>query len=338
MKGSVKFLSAVRNFVITLLIALLIFGLVAYGILEFATSAFITDDNGGETPQNTESVGTTDSGIDLPGGELDDVLGESFTVLFIGSDYQPGVYDDYEYADKTPDGFDGEVREIETDTLILVRINKETGECVFCPIPVVTEVKIDGHASTLEKLYSRKGIDALKEQVTALTGLPIDYHALVTIDGLISIIDTLGGIQFYVPVDMHYVDLEAELEINLKAGTQLLDGKKALDMLRYWSYPDEDTSRRKTAVEFLKAVISKVLTDIPMKDAAVAYTTYYQFIETNFTIEDLAAVADLIYAYPKMSIKDYTYPGKTTGEGGSAVFTPNITSAKEFFSQYKFKG
>ncbi len=338
MKGCALNLSAVRNFVITLLISLLIFGFVAYGILEFATSAFGGGGNKPGGPQDTEEPITTPSGtVDPPPG-LEAIDGESMTVLFVGTDYLPDVYFDYDYADKTPDGFEGELREVETDTIILVRINKETGEVIFCPIPAITQIKINGHTSTLEKLYSRNGIEALREQVTALTGLPIDYHAVVTVAGLSSIIDLLGGIEFYVPEDMSYIDLEQKIEIDIKSGAQILDGKNATDMLRYWSYADEDVSRRRLGADFLKAITKKVMTDVPMKDIITAYLKYSEFIDTDFTLDALTKNAELIFYYPKMSVKDYTYPGSTTGKGIDAYFTPNIDSATKFFDAYKYKG
>ena len=329
-------MSAVRNFVITLLMSLLIFGLAAYGVLQFASSAFGLGSGGGNVPSQSED--TTSDELPPPPEILEGINGESMTVLFIGTDYLPNEYNDYEYADKTPDGFDGETREIDTDTIILVRINKETGECIFCPIPAITEVKIDGHSSTLKKLYSRKGVDALCQQITVLTGLPIDFYASVTIDSLKSIINDLGGIEFYVPEDMTYLDPETQVELGLIEGLQVLNGDDALYMLRYRSYRDEDVSRRRTGSEFLKAIVKKVMTDIPLKDAAMAYMKYQSLITTNFSIDDLASHADLIFSFNKLSVKDYTYPGKTTGNGENAVFTPNIDAATKFFNGYKFKG
>ena len=339
MKGSTDNLSAVRNFVITLLISLLIFGIVAFGILQFAENAFGSDtskNSGGNNGGEQETTTTPD--ITPPPDGFDTIKGESMTVLFIGTDYLPDVYYDYEYADKRPDGFDGAVREVETDTIILARLNKETGEAIFCPIPAITEITINGHSTTLEKLYHRKGIEALREQVTALTGLPIDFHAIVTLDGLSYIIDDLGGIEFHVPVNMNYVDLDQQIEISLFAGTQLLDGKNAADMLRYWSYNDEDVSRRRVGCNFLKALIKKVMTDIPMSDAASAYLKYRDYIQTDLTLNTLNEHADLIFSYPKLTVRDYTYPGTTSGKGLDAVFTPNISKATEFFKSYKFNG
>lgn len=331
-------MSAVRNFVITLLISLLIFGLVAFAILQFADKKIFGRGDGlGDGLHNNNNVTTTPEPPPPPEG-FDAIKGESMTALFIGTDYLPNVYNDYEYAGQRPDGFDGEIREIETDTIILARINKETGEAIFCPIPAITQITINGHSTTLEKLYHQKGISALREQVTALTGLPIDFHAIVTIDGLSHIIDDFGGIEFHVPQEMNYVDLDQQIEIDLKSGTQILDGKNATDMLRYWSYSDEDVSRRRVGCNFLKALINKVMTDVSMNDARAAFFKYESYISTDLTIAMLDKNADLIFAYPKLTIRDYTYPGTTTGKGLDAVFTPNVSKATEFFSAYKFKG
>ena len=333
-------MSAVRNFVTTLLISLLIFGLVAFGILQFADGAFFgrggNSGNGGSG--NGGHVTTTTPDLPPPPEGFDAIKGKSMTVLFIGTDYLPDVYYDYDYAGQRPDGFDGELREIETDTIILARINKETGEAIFCPIPAITQITVNGHSTTLEKLYHMKGVSALREQVTALTGLPIDFHAIVTVEGLSYIIDDLGGIEFHVPQDMNYVDLDQKIEIDLKSGTQILDGKNATDMLRYWSYNDEDVSRRRVGCNFLKALIKKVMTDIPMNSAAAAYLRYQEYISTDLTLNMMNEHADLIFAYPKLTVRDYTYPGTTTGKGLDAVFIPNVSKATEFFDVYKFKG
>lgn len=316
----------------------MIFGLLAYGILQFAADAFSFGGKGPTIGEETTDVIESDTEPIVVPDIFDRIKGESFTVLLVGTDYLPDVYFDYEYTDQLIGGFPAPTREVETDTLILIRVNKETGECVFCPIPAITEVKIHGHNSTLEHVYARQGIETLKEHVTALTGLPVDYYAIITIANLASIIDDLGGVEFNVPENMHYVDLDAALEINILKGTRILDGKTATDMLRYWSYKDEDTSRRVVAKDFLKALISKIMTDVSIKDAAVAYLKYKDKIETDFSATDLTSHADLIFAFPKMTVKDVTYPGKTVGKGLDARFTPNVTDGRKLFEKYKFKG
>ena len=85
-------MSAVRNFIITLILSLLIFGLIAYGIVQFALGAFGLNGKGDES-QGTDSITVEPDGsvTDSPDDPKtwDDVKGDSFTVLLIGTDHQP---------------------------------------------------------------------------------------------------------------------------------------------------------------------------------------------------------------------------------------------------------
>ena len=126
-------MSAVRNFIITLILSLLIFGLIAYGIVQFALGAFGLDGKGDES-QGTDSITVEPDGsvTDSPDDPKtwDDVKGDSFTVLLIGTDHQPSVYKDYGKSEGTDEnGFPKDPRTVGADTMILVRVNKETGEC-----------------------------------------------------------------------------------------------------------------------------------------------------------------------------------------------------------------
>ena len=335
-------MTAVRNFVITFFLSILIFGLIAYGLVQFTTAAFelgAEKTPGGETggedtapPTDTEDTNDPQDWIDIKG--------DSFTALLIGSNYQPDVYQDYDVKDEnaTNDGFPLEPREVETETIILLRVNKETGECLFCPIPAITRITVDGLTCQLKDLYAIKGADALRSKVMAMTGIPIDYHVVVTMDNLEALIDELGGVTYFVETDMYYVDENIGLEIDLRRGSQKLNGEKAVKMLRYCAYDDGDTSRRKCAVSFLKELLKVAMSKVKMEDAALAYANYAKYFETNFTIGDLGDQVDLIFAYNKMTIRDYTYPGTTVGAGDDAYFSANIAKAIEFFSQYKYKG
>lgn len=335
-------MTAVRNFVITFFLSILIFGLIAYGLVQFTTSAF---ELGSEKTPGAETGGddvgaASDTEPDSTPKDWIDIKGNSFTALLIGSNYQPDVYSDYDVKDEnaTNDGFPLEPRQVETPTIILLRVNKETGECLFCPIPAITRITVDGLSCQLKDLYAMKGADALCTKVMAMTGIPVDYYAVVTMSKFASFIDDLGGVTYFVETDMYYVDETIGLEINLRRGSQKLNGENAVKMLRYCGYQDGDASRRKCAVSFLKELFKVALSKIKMENAALAYADYAKYFETNFTIGDLGDNVDLIFSYNKMAIRDYAYPGTTVGTGADAYFSANIPKAIDFFSQYKYKG
>mgnify|MGYP002535673026 CR=1 FL=1 len=265
-------MSAVRNFIITLILSLLIFGLIAYGIVQFALGAFGLDGKGDES-QGTDSITVEPDGsvTDSPDDPKtwDDVKGDSFTVLLIGTDHQPSVYKDYGKSEGTDEnGFPKDPRTVGADTMILVRVNKETGECVICAIPTNTKITADGMQCRLSELYAMKGAEAVKRRVMALTGLPVDYYAAISVENFAKLINGLGGVTFFVAkiantlcdetgakklslLSCHNVskeDLENDISyvdntgktVNLRRGSQKLNGEKAVSMLKYRGYGDGD--------------------------------------------------------------------------------------------------
>lgn len=334
-------MSAVRNFFITLVLSLLVFGLIAYGIVQFAFGAFGLGGNGDES-QGTDSVtidpdGSVTVDPDNP-RPWDEIKGDSFTVLLIGTDYQPSVYNDYDKTDETDEnGFPKEPRTIGADTMILVRINKETGECVVCSIPTNVKIVADGMQCRLSELYAMKGAEAVKRRVMALTGLPVDYYAAISVENFGKLIDSLGGLTFFVANDISYEDNTGKA-INLRRGSQKLNGAKAVAMLKYRGYNDGDNTRRACAAKFIIELAKKMLVQSNYADANLLYAKYIDYFETDFTIDLLGKNIDLIFSYPKMNVIEYTYPGTTTGTGDEEYFNPGILRATEYFSKYKFNG
>ena len=64
-------------------------------------------------------------------------------------------------------------------------------------------------------------------------GIKIDKYVCVHDEGVIEVIDALGGIPIYVEKRMHYNDYSAHLYINLEKGNTVLNGKQAVGYLRY---------------------------------------------------------------------------------------------------------
>ena len=86
-------LSAIKNFFLTFIIALLIFSLVAY----LAVNLVINNINGALDSKTTEAVTTAGPGRAEPvPGTDDESDGESVNILIVGCDYRGGVFADYD--------------------------------------------------------------------------------------------------------------------------------------------------------------------------------------------------------------------------------------------------
>lgn len=88
-------LSATKNFVLTFLIALLIFGLIAYMLVGLVLNNLIGDGNNGAEGTEETTAPPVDDGPGNIGIQFGND-GESFNILLVGTDYRPDEFADYD--------------------------------------------------------------------------------------------------------------------------------------------------------------------------------------------------------------------------------------------------
>lgn len=220
---------------------------------------------------------------------------ERFTVLLVGVDGRPG--------DKTLSN---------TDTLLVASVNTVNGKVALLSIPRDTQVTIQGCGKEKINAAARvgKGIKTTTALIEGLIGQPIDGYVITNFNGFKSIIDTLGGITLNVEKNMHYVtgDLSDGV-INLKKGTQRLDGAQALQYARFRQDALADISRtaRQQAVmraignEFLQV---KTISKLPRLIPQIAKS-----VETNLSIAQLWTMTNFLLHIDNPEISSQTLPG-----------------------------
>lgn len=243
-----------------------------------------------------------------------------------------------------PDGslfFEGgfyaeDYRAVQADTIMLVRVDKERQAFTFTAFPPEMVLTIEGREVLLRDVFAEYGLDFLIRKINAMTGLPVDRYAVVNLEQFPGIVDALDGITYTVPCTMKYDDNKGNLHIDLKAGSQLLNGKQALDMLRFNGYTDGFNSRIRTAVSFVRAMMQKMTNIVYLPKAPELYEKVKDMIMTNFTAEDLTANLDLIFKYGEYALSELAFPG-TYGlaENGTSIFTPNLDRALTYFGDYR---
>src|SRR5690606_13458695 len=121
-----------------------------------------------------------------------------------------------------------------TDTIILATIDKAEGSIHAVAIPRDTRVRIPGRSGydRINAAHAYGGPKLAVRTVEELLGIEIDYYVRIDYEGFETIIDTLGGVVIDVERPMRYVDRAQGLDIDLKPGVQLLNGKQALDYVR----------------------------------------------------------------------------------------------------------
>jgi LCP family protein required for cell wall assembly len=157
---------------------------------------------------------------------------DRISVLLLGSDAGPGRWG------------------ARTDTIIVASLDPQTGNAVLfgiprnlvqVPLPERPEHGLPARTwpERIKELYRHgqqnphlypdapdPGAAAVREAMTALLGIPIDYYAMVDMEGFVHIVNALGGVTIDVPerVQLHVWDI--------RPGRHRLDGHAALAYVR----------------------------------------------------------------------------------------------------------
>ncbi|WP_332651082.1 LCP family glycopolymer transferase [Lysinibacillus sp. 54212] len=141
-----------------------------------------------------------------------------------------------------------------TDTMIVVTVNPDLGTIKMLSIPRDSRVEIVGN-NTVEKInhaYARGGIAMSIDTVEELLSIPIDYYVAINMEGFLSIIDVLGGIE--VENDM---DLSVGSYSFPKGGIRL-SGEEALIFSRIrYEDPRGDFGRQLRQKQLVEAILAK---------------------------------------------------------------------------------
>lgn len=223
-----------------------------------------------------------------------------------------------------------------TDTIMVCSYNPRSQKASILSIPRDTYTGNNkNRASAYEKINTlyQQSPEKLIEEINEITGLNIQYYIHIDTDGLVDIVDAVGGVEFDVPINMKYDDTSQNLHINLKEGYQLLNGNKAEQLLRFRhnnngttypsSYGQEDIGRMRTQREFIKAVIKKMAKPENITKIDEYITIANKYVTTNFDFNALKDYAPYALSFSTDNIRTETLPGASEKCNGIWLYMYN---------------
>lgn len=222
-----------------------------------------------------------------------------------------------------------------TDTIMVASYNPNTQKASLLSIPRDTYVGTNPSKATsyqkINALYGRKHRpDETLEAVNDITGLGIQYYVVVRTEALIELVDAIGGVTFYVPIDMDYDDTSQDLHIHLKEGEQLLDGDKAEQLVRFrhnndgTSYPveygDNDLGRMRTQREFIMATIKQTAKPENIFKIGQILEVAEKNIETNIDFNVAKDYIPYVVEFDTANMITNTLPGESTNKNSSGTW------------------
>lgn len=169
---------------------------------------------------------------------------EPFSILLLGVDERPGDIG-------------------RADTIMVATVNPDTEDVKLVSIPRDTLIELpeSGNLDKINATYAYGGITETMETVEHYLDIPIHYYAQINFQGLVDLINAVGGVDIDSPLDFTVQDSEEHANaIHIKKGLQHLNGEEALGYARMRKQdPRGDWGRQERQRQVIQAIIDETI-------------------------------------------------------------------------------
>ena len=180
------------------------------------------------------------------------------------------------------------------DTIMLLSF--EDGNVTGTSIPRDTAFiskELNRKVKLSEILNSENGNQKVIDAVRDTLSVPITYYAKVNLSAVKEIVDSVGGIEIDVPMDMEYDDPHKNLHIKLKQGRHTLNGDAVCGLLQFrrsnngTGYPQGDMTRIEVGQQVISEFIKQKLNKEFIDKSPDIFKILADNMETNYPISNL---------------------------------------------------
>ena len=242
-----------------------------------------------------------------------------------------------------------------TDVIMLVNFNMKKGSLSVMQLPRDTYIEIDrvrGRINTTMKTmrsaaYSKNptlsqdellkaGMAGMCELLEKSLCIQSDGYAHVNLEGFRGIIDAIGGVPMDVPYDMDYEDPEQDLYIHLKAGNQLLDGKKAEMFVRFRDgYIQADIGRIDAQKLFMTALFKQLKSSMTVSTIPKLAEQIFKYVTTDVPLADIIIYAKELLGVDMENISMMTLHGAALQtDSGAWYYCMNRAATLDMINTY----
>lgn len=229
-----------------------------------------------------------------------------------------------------------------TDTIMLASFNSRTGHVGVLSIPRDTRVQIPGRSGyyRINVAHAFGGPETTVATVEQLLGIEIDYWVRMDFNGFKRVVDTIGGVELHIDRPMVYTDTAQGLYINLQPGTQILDGEKALQYVRYRADGLGDVSladplsgtykgRVERQLHFVRALAQQALQPSQIVRAPSVLPQLMAAVSTNLPLDKALRLSGSLGQVDLEHMETLVLPGSAQVIGGASYWVPDEAGIKE---------
>ncbi len=218
------------------------------------------------------------------------------------------------------------------DTIMMCSVDTEKNLISILSIPRDTRVDIPGHG--FDKINSTTiygGPAMTMRTVSGLLGVRISKYAMIDYEGFKNLVDALGGVTMDVQHRMYHYDPQdrGAYTIDIRPGLQELDGDKALQFVRFRSYPLGDIQRTEEQQKFLTALIKEVLQPATVVKLPKILLKTYGDVDTNLSLMEMKELAEAASKMSASTVVTQTLPGKFLNYDGVSYWEADPLQSRQ---------
>ncbi len=204
-----------------------------------------------------------------------------------------------------------------SDTMLVISIAPYGKNINIISIPRDSKVYLAGknRIDKINHAFAYGGARLAVRTVEETFGIRVHNYLAVSNEGVINLIDTLGGLPIYIEKDMKYDDNTAKLHINLKQGHNVLSGKQTEGYLRFRHDSYGDIGRIRRQQWFFSALLSRLKDPTVIVKLPELLKIMPQYIQTDLSGYDLAKYLGMAKNIDMSTVQVATIPGAPSTKG-----------------------
>lgn len=218
-----------------------------------------------------------------------------------------------------------------SDTMLLAHVDLLNKEVTGVSIPRDTRVRLDNGKgwTKINSAYTDGGVEGSIRVVEEITGISPDYYMVVDTASTKHLVDLAGGVTVTVDKRMKYDDNWQDLHINLKPGTQHLDGEQAVGFLRFRHDATGDIARMKRQQQFVRAMAERMLDPANLPKLPWIISELRRQVQTDMADADLLYAAKEMKDVPPSHLVFHSLDGESRTIRGVSYFLPYGNKMRE---------
>ncbi len=226
-----------------------------------------------------------------------------------------------------------------SDAMLLVSIAPHGKNVNVISIPRDSKVYIADRTKPdkINHAFAYGGINLTVKTVEETFGVRVDHYIVLSNQGLVKFIDTIGGLPIYIEKDMYYNDISGDLHINLPKGERVLTGKEAEGYMRFRKDALGDIGRIRRQQWFFNALGARMKDPQVLVKIPEVLKVMPKYILTDLSVYELSQYAALAKNIDMATVQVATLPGSPSQRGSISYWILDPEKTQDIINRLVYR-